>query len=132
MATKYNVGKAAALVEAAMSEHKFRVGCVVARGNRILSRGRNSYKSHTAASACQKTHAEISALTKAHKHDLRGATVYVARLLRDGTQALAAPCNNCLQAAVERGVSKVVYTASTDGWNVADCAGMAECLTFGA
>ena len=53
-------------------------------------------------------HAEIDALRKAK--NVRGATIYVARIGKKGNPASSRPCPDCYEVIVEAGVSKIVYT----------------------
>lgn len=61
-------------------------------------------------------HAEVRVLKKA---DI-GCTLYVARVLRDGTWAMAKPCNKCQTRIRNRGVKRVYYTIGPDEWGVWD------------
>lgn len=82
--------------------------------------GFNSYRTHplqykfsgNSDQIC--THAEIAALAKACRNgpyiDLSEYTMYVARVLKDGTPALARPCPVCAGAISEFGVGNVVWT----------------------
>jgi tRNA(Arg) A34 adenosine deaminase TadA len=47
-----------------------------------------------------------------------GATVYVARILRDGTMGLARPCKNCMAALRWKGVKIVYYSISNIEYGV--------------
>ncbi len=58
----------------------------------------------------RKTHAEYKL---SRKLDL-GSTVYVARVLKDGSVSSAKPCKNCEKALRTRGVKKVFYTIGPD------------------
>lgn len=53
-----------------------------------------------------KCHAEARVLQKSDW----GATLYVARVIRDGTWAISRPCPRCQAAIRNKGVKKVVYT----------------------
>ena len=59
-----------------------------------------------------KAHAEFRVLRKAGY----GASVYVARLKRDGTFGLAKPCAYCMAALKSRGVELAYYTTENDQW----------------
>lgn len=85
--------------------------------------GYNSYKSHPLQARFAKRtgnpeklsiHAEVSAIVKAVQRgrvrDFSGYRIYVARLLSDGTPALARPCESCLAALSEFGITNVEYT----------------------
>lgn len=56
-------------------------------------------------------HAEVRAISQVAPEKLKGATVYVAKVGRDGkTEKMSRPCDNCMQALVEAGVKHVIYT----------------------
>lgn len=98
---------------AEFSDCKQRHGAVVFKGNRLLSMGYN--KSHTNNEWLEghpfphTTHAEVDACKKVD--DLKGCTVYVARIFRNGQEAFSRPCQNCSRYLMEKGVKMVVYTA---------------------
>jgi len=61
-------------------------------------------------------HAEARALRKADV----GCEMYVARVLRDGTWALAKPCRHCQRLIRSKGVKRVYYTIAPNEWGVWD------------
>lgn len=93
--------------------------------------GRNSYKSHPVAKKFSETdakiciHAEVSALIKASSYftsraglhrskalsvDLSSFSISVARVLADGSPALARPCQNCQRALDHFNITKIEWT----------------------
>ena len=94
------------------SECKQRHGAAVFKGNRLLSVGYN--KSHVNNKWLEghelpsTTHAEVDACKRID--DLTGCTIYVARIYRNGNEALSRPCNKCAMYLIERGAKAVVYT----------------------
>jgi deoxycytidylate deaminase len=44
--------------------------------------------------------------------ELKGATIYIARMSRKGTPAMSRPCANCMKEIVKAGIRKIVYTNS--------------------
>lgn len=54
-------------------------------------------------------HAEEAAITAAGSR-AKGATVYVARVGRDGLPALSKPCKRCERRLARVGVAKVIWT----------------------
>ena len=44
------------------------------------------------------------------KEAVHGSTIYVARLYRNGKQALAKPCSSCQKLIVAAGIKRVVYS----------------------
>jgi len=54
-------------------------------------------------------HAEVAALANA-RQSVEGLTMYVARVMKDGSTALAKPCLGCARAIVEFGLGDVMWT----------------------
>lgn len=116
------------MVEVAKSASKlsthptFKIGAVVAHGTSILATGVNQEKSHplqkqynrargTRATEWSYLHAELAALLKVKDPKaLNGATIYVSRSFKSGCNALARPCEACMEAIIDRGIKSIVYT----------------------
>ena len=58
-------------------------------------------------------HAEMNACMGVDPVDLMGAEIYVYRILRNGSPALAKPCKMCKNYLRSVGVKKVHYTTPT-------------------
>lgn len=98
-----------------------RTGSILTNGLRYFY-GWNSYKSSRLQAEYAKkagypervcTHAEVSAISQATKGkylDLSEFTLYVARVLYDGTPALAKPCPVCQLCINDYGIQHVEYT----------------------
>jgi pyrimidine deaminase RibD-like protein len=97
---------------AAVSDGKWRVGCVIVRGGRVLAAASNTVRNDPAT--CRDTlwesteHAEMAALRLAGNP--KRATVYVARIGRDGAWRHAQPCRRCQEVLDEHEV-RVVWTS---------------------
>lgn len=97
-----------------------RMGAVIVKNKRIIGSGKNSRKSHPLQRLFSKSdlkialHAEISAIVDAlRNHDeqeLVGATIYVARVLKNGSRAIAKPCPICERAIKAYGIEAVHWT----------------------
>lgn len=103
-----------ALTTAQTSTCNQRHGAVVVMGKRVLAVGVNRTRNDPRICTDPKTgaalHAEIAALKTLRDIDLRGATLVSARVLKDGTPALAKPCPRCAAVIEYLGLGKVVYT----------------------
>lgn len=55
-------------------------------------------------------HAEVAALRNVSPDVARGSTVYVGRLLKNGTPGFSRPCSECEKFLNSLGVKRVVYT----------------------
>jgi deoxycytidylate deaminase len=103
--------------EQAMSARhpKWHLGAVIARGNRVVSVGSNKRRNRPMVNHEESSeHAEAAALRAARGKDLRGATIYVARVMKNGDTGMARPCRRCMQALVEAGIKTVIYTNDVD------------------
>lgn len=102
-------GQIAAL--SADRKRKAFVGALAVRRDGVLVASRNGSSSNT-PSKSPTAHAEIRVLRKAGY----GATLYVARLKRNGELAMAKPCPKCHAMLRSRGVEVVYYTTGLDTW----------------
>lgn len=87
---------------------QFLLGCIAERKDGALVKSTNSKVKVPEASA----HAEARSLRKAGF----GATLWVARVLKDGSWAMAKPCKNCETLIRNKGVKKVYYTTGPNSW----------------
>lgn len=101
-----------------LSEHKTPMGAAIFRHNKLVALGCNIQKTHTKFPHLYSIHAEIKAILSAQT-DIRGCDIYVYRELRDGTIALAKPCETCLQTIIEAGIRRVYYTVQ-NGYEIID------------
>ncbi len=94
----YNIKKLAAY-EASLSTHRFRVGAVIYSGKNILGRGfNNANKTHPKSPhPFYSIHAEFSSFIHAirYRANVSGCSIYVHRLLADGSSGFAKPCFWC-------------------------------------
>ena len=99
-----------------------RIAAALYRGNRLVSYGFNSPKSHPFQKRWAKhpeviyTHAEVDAIRNALKRDedLTRCSLYVARTTLQG-QALAYPCDGCWSAIKAFGIRDVYWTEEKHG-----------------
>lgn len=90
--------------------HTHRIGCVIAKRNKVLGSGHNVIKTHPRSPhRFGFIHAEFMAAMQA-SYELQGATVYVFREQKDGTASMAKPCEDCWRFLHECGVKEVVYS----------------------
>lgn len=91
--------------------HTYKMGCIIAKGNKVLSSGFNILRTHPKSPHAHKSiHAEFMAAISADNTDLKGATAYVFRQQKNGTWAMAKPCKYCWQFLMECGIKEVVYS----------------------
>lgn len=98
---------------AARSDCTQKMGAVLVIGGRPVSARPNRMRHHPAVvpnGPCS-VHAEMNTLNGAVEK--RGGTMYVARLLRRTRFGDARPCDDCVTALIDAGVSRVVWTTTT-------------------
>ena len=89
-------------------------GAVIVKGGRVLSTGVNKERNHPLIVSSEhikthcSVHAEVDALKKAG--DVRGATMYVARVNKTGQERNSRPCKYCYANIKKSGIKKIVYT----------------------
>ena len=54
------------------------------------------------------------AIRAAGHADLKGATIYVARINRHGNPLYSRPCGTCREAIEQAGIRKIVYTVDNE------------------
>ncbi|MGW6217624.1 deaminase [Streptomyces sp. NPDC055109] len=100
-----------ALRQASRSQCRYKVGAVLASGNRILAASSNTRRNSPLVDFRHATfHAEEAALRKAQRTS--GTTIYVARISADGSAAMARPCIRCQDALTRASVRRVTYTVN--------------------
>jgi deoxycytidylate deaminase len=94
-----------------LSNHtKFKLGCVIVKGSKIVSVGTNNIKTHPKAPhPFFSLHCEVAAILAA-RQDLSGCEIYVYREIKNGTPALAKPCIYCLPFIKESGIKETHYS----------------------
>lgn len=124
-----NLARARKMAE--MSDNgQYRLGCVAAIGRRVISVGWNSKKTHPVQCAYNvlrydnhgayyppSVHAEVHCLASlrncSHDIDFPNLVVYVARIRKNGSTAMARPCKACMAFIKSLGIRRVVYTTDS-------------------
>jgi tRNA(Arg) A34 adenosine deaminase TadA len=101
-----------------------KMAAIIVKRKRVLGRGFNSRRSHPMQKLFSKRevkialHAEIAAIVDALRtnteEELKGATIYVARVLKNGSRAKAKPCEICQRAIKTYGIEAVFWTEYED------------------
>ena len=93
-------------------------GAVIVKGGRVLGTGYNKIRNHPinvspehVKTKCS-IHAEESAIRDA-KYDVKGATIYVARVNKNGEDRDSMPCPRCFNLIKKYGIKKVIYTTNS-------------------
>lgn len=107
----YLLNKAMGL--ALSSQEKHRHGAVITKKGKIVSWGVNSLRNLPAVCSNPKAeagrHAEREAIRRANT-DLEGATIYVARINKNGNPLMSKPCAACQKAIDKAGIKRIFYT----------------------
>ncbi len=96
---------------------KSRHAALITKGKYIVAIGINSKTTHPVmfykgGSKKIHLHAEIDALNNVKYKDVSGCVMYIARHAAKGHN-FSRPCKICLQAIIERGIKKIIYTSDT-------------------
>ena len=100
---------------------RIKIGCIIVKGSKILGRGVNIEKSHPKQKYLNKKyrgfntkesniHAEMNALMKCKHINIKGATIYIYRELKDGSLGNCFPCPACQRRIITAGIKRIVYT----------------------
>ena len=101
------------------SQHiQHRHAAVIVKAGRVLSVGRNRNKTHPDSILYEdgerilKTiHAEFDAISRVkNKKQLKGATIYVARIGRSGDPGMSCPCDMCQGLISKYGLKRAIFT----------------------
>jgi tRNA(Arg) A34 adenosine deaminase TadA len=98
---------------AATSTYRFRMAALLVKSGRVLGGDVNLPKiTPDTPPNRMSTHAEIRALR--NTRNIKGATMYIARLKSMDEHGLAKPCVWCLNHMLEAGIAKVVFTTNNN------------------
>ena len=109
-----------AISEAEKSQHKQRVGAVIFKGKRVISKGYN-HSERCVRSITKEfcrwpwsIHAEVDSILKA-RCDLRGTSMLVVRINQKGELRLAMPCQHCLNYISYVSIRHLYFSTSENG-----------------
>ena len=101
------------------SDHiQHRHAAIIVKSGRVLSIGRNRNKTHPESIFIEEgeriaktIHAELDAISRVkNKEQLKGATIYVARLGRNGHPGMSCPCKMCQELIDKYELKRAVFT----------------------
>lgn len=98
-----------ATVIASYSDYTTRVGCIAAKGNKIISVASNRVRNQNLNVPYGEatTHAEINVLNMLGETDR--VTLYIARLGKLEQELPSRPCRSCMKAILETNIREIVY-----------------------
>lgn len=91
----------------------FRLGSVIVNKKKIEVAKFNCLKTHPKLCKYYSypyLHAEANCILSLGLDNCEDKIIYVARVLRDGSQALAKPCSSCYQLIKDVGIREIYYT----------------------
>ena len=96
------------------SPHRFRMGAVIFKKNKILGFGWNKgSKTHPKANTPFKSiHAEFDAILNS-KEKIKGSSIYIHRLLRNNHPGLAKPCKFCEHLIKTYGIKEITFSRNS-------------------
>jgi len=106
-----------AVNEALKTDYFWKVGCVIFKGKKIISKGHNyPHKSvkklHPQFQNYKGSiHAEVDAIIKA-KTSLKGSYMLVLRISKGNRFKISKPCKNCMKYIEHVGIKKIYYSIS--------------------
>jgi len=99
-----------------LSEHKYPLASLLYKGSILISVGINKYKSHPrqinhyTEKVGASIHAELNCILGASSDELKGAALYIARRLCDGSSGLARPCASCMKVIEAAKIKRIIFT----------------------
>lgn len=84
-------------------DKRFDLGCVGIRKDGVVVSGTNVTTPYNRSPS---QHAESRVIRKCG----RGAVLFIARILKDGSWAQSKPCHNCFTLIKNMGIKKIYYT----------------------
>ena len=95
------------------SNYPQRLGAIVVHQNKIVGLGYNQVRRD--GHFLDGIHAEEKALLNTIARNRKGSTLYVLRILKNGTQGMSKPCEFCM-ALIKRLKINQVWYSTKDGW----------------
>lgn len=93
------------------THHKHKIGGVIVKKSKIISKGYNKLKTHPASNHTYKNiHCELDCILKAPNHLLKDAELYLYRNRKSDTIGNSRPCTFCEELVRKFGIKKVYYT----------------------
>jgi tRNA(Arg) A34 adenosine deaminase TadA len=106
---------------AASSQYRWKHGAVVVRGGRVIGFAPNKFRNSPFVAPTDVTdHAEAAVIRELLKNycDLRGSTIYIARISNNDEVRMSRPCTNCMKLIVDAGIKEIVFTNEIGGYSV--------------
>lgn len=89
---------------------KYHVGAALFKKNRLISMGWNIRKTHPKCPTSLSQHAEFNVMIGLSREEIRGATLFVARIGKGGSPRIAKPCDECRKFLSMLNLGRIFYT----------------------
>lgn len=109
------------------SSYRWQHGAVVAKGNKVLGFAPNKFRNAPLVDEHNVSdHAERAIIRELLKvrEDLRGCTIYIARVNKAGETTISRPCPDCMKSIVTAGIKEIVYTNEVGSYSAEQIRGM--------
>lgn len=103
------------------SLYRWKHGAVVAKNNKVVGFAPNKFRNAPTVDERNATvHAEAAVIKELLKNypDLKGTTIYIARVSKAGVPTISRPCSNCMKTIVAAGIREIVYTNELGSFSV--------------
>ena len=110
-----------AIKVAQRSTYRWQHGAVVAKNTKIIGFAPNKFRNAPSVDADHVTfHAEAAVIRELLKNypDLKGTTIYIARVGKTGNVTISRPCPDCMKTIISSGIREIVYTNEFGGFSV--------------
>jgi tRNA(Arg) A34 adenosine deaminase TadA len=95
-------------------------GAILVKGGSIISASHNKVNYNSFGSRFRDPdtghatlHAELGCIVGLSRSTTQGATIYVARVAKDGEYRISKPCSMCHEALKHVGIKRVIYTKNS-------------------
>lgn len=108
-----------AIKAANKSKYKQKVGAVLIKNGKIISIGYNQIRhqssivvNHWVGSLHAEIHCIINAIKKIDSDKIKGSTMIVVRVMKNGKLGLALPCKDCYSVIENFEIKKVIFSTN--------------------
>lgn len=103
------------------SQYRWKHGAVVVRGGRVIGFAPNKFRNSPEVDPGNVTdHAEAAVIRELLKNypDLKGSTIYIARINNGNEVRMSRPCPDCMRQIVDAGIKEIVYTNDVGSFSI--------------
>src|SRR5258705_953240 len=97
---------------AGQSTLRQRVGAIIVTRSKFVVAGHNKLKTHPRSPSIWSIHAEVDAVIGVPRDELKGATICVVRVTKQGLLAMSKPCSGCMGILLECKIARIGFSGS--------------------